>query len=80
MIEKASFKVTVLGAVDGGEGVQLHHLQLLLTLAKHLLVTATFKSNLSSLHPKLQPGTEVNVRKVHWTPVLVNTLTADGQK
>ena len=44
MIEKASFKVTVLGAVDGGEGVQLHHLQLLLTLAKHLLVTATFKS------------------------------------
>ena len=44
MIKKASFKVTVLGAVDGGEGVQLHHLQLLLTLAKHLLVTATSKT------------------------------------
>ena len=46
MIEKASFKVTVLGAVDGGEGVQLHHLQLLLTLAKHLLVATTIKSNI----------------------------------
>ena len=44
MIEKASFKVTVLGAVDGGEGVQLHHLQLLLAFVKHLLVAATFKS------------------------------------
>ena len=49
MIEKASFKVTVLGAVDGGEGVQLHHLQLLLTLAKHLLVAVTSSHNYDHL-------------------------------